>query len=83
MHKLYDAQDLWCVTVFLMWAANSNSDDRVDHKLFCLDKAESAGLTLYPSFVSEASGHSPNGLLQQPVAELHKYSFPMATYWDC
>jgi len=55
MHKLYDAQDLCCVTGFLLTADNTGSDDRVDHKLFYLDKAESAGLTLCPSFVNEAS----------------------------
>lgn len=42
MHKLCDAQDLWCVIDFLLRADNTNNDDRVDHKLFCLDKAESA-----------------------------------------
>lgn len=46
MHKLYDASDLRCVTGFLLRADNTNSDYRAEYKLFCLDKAKSAGFTL-------------------------------------
>lgn len=69
---MYDAQDLWRITGFLLRADYTDSDDRVDYKQLCLDKGESAEITLIWGFWVTA-----------PVTEVHEYYFPMATYWVC
>lgn len=49
---------------------------------FAWTKLSQQCLPSIPHLLMRLLSHSPDALLQQPVAELHKCSFPMATSWD-